>query len=88
MRTSNVAFYFAVLRFVVTRFLYLRAQLFFGVSVYANYRYVGSVLIVRQAAEGHAVCSLNVIESVTFLNGDSLDKSTRSTADRTSLSLC
>jgi hypothetical protein len=41
-----------VLRFVDVRFLHLRAQLFFGLSVYANYHKVGSILIIRQAAEG------------------------------------
>jgi hypothetical protein len=81
-------FYFVVLRCVDIRFLHLRAQLFFGMSVYANCPKVGNVLIIRQAAEGYAVYSFNVIGSITCLNGDSLDKSIRSAAERTSLSLC
>ena len=80
--------YCVVLRFVDRRFLHSRVQLFFGMSVYANYRQVGSILIIRQATEGYSVYSFNVIGSITSLNGDNLDKSTRSATERTSLSLC
>jgi len=80
--------YVVVLRLVGVLFLHLCAQLFFGMSVYANYRQVGSILIIRQAAEGYSVQSFNVIRSITSSNGNNLDKSTRSAAERTSLSLC
>jgi len=47
--------YAVVLRLVDMWFLPLWAQLFFGMSVYANYRHVGSIMIIRQAAEGYSV---------------------------------
>jgi len=47
--------YGVAVRLVDMLFLHLCAQLFFGMSVYANYRQVGSISIIRQAAEGYSV---------------------------------